>query len=497
MIKEGNNVDLAIPSEYLESSNELCDLLLRRIEKDAVGISYHTTKVRKATVKRIRPILDGIGIYKLKQLEDTEVQWTLRAAVAKALDAGELGRGGTPDTYLTSFVTLCGRVGLGDSEVKHLKGILRQSYKDAEIQQIPKVSWRPEMVGNIIKTGHEWLLSKPVKNKGNHWSYVDLPVGYRNIPLSPKRLARVLAWAGLQITTGARSGAINRIRRRDITEDSVTWRVRKGIRKTIPQTTSIPESIRPLLKLILNSELDPNDFLFNVPKGKFSEDRQTKADLRVLLLTSGIPEHLGRTGLHGARSAMVEANRIAGVAPSLVGPALGHRDSSTADRHYAEAGRKKNAEFARDTYHRAIESYFAIPPEWKFENNEIPWNKVPSHMIKQDPLDMGPMLSVEMNGRSDEGLKGLWRLRYVLVKEDDDESDWWFEGWRRYGAYESSQGDVLIPWYKQLEPAKYQHLWLSQGGMHKLWVVGLPGFEPESVRPKRTSIDQTNPQALW
>ena len=27
-------------------------------------------------------------------------------------------------------------------------------------------------------------------------------------------------------------------------------------------------------------------------------------------------------------------------------------------------------------------------------------------------------------------------------------------------------------------------------------VVGLPGFEPESVRPKRTSIDQTNPQAL-
>ncbi len=26
-------------------------------------------------------------------------------------------------------------------------------------------------------------------------------------------------------------------------------------------------------------------------------------------------------------------------------------------------------------------------------------------------------------------------------------------------------------------------------------MVGLPGFEPESVRPKRTSIDQTNPQA--
>ena len=31
---------------------------------------------------------------------------------------------------------------------------------------------------------------------------------------------------------------------------------------------------------------------------------------------------------------------------------------------------------------------------------------------------------------------------------------------------------------------------------HIFLVVGLPGFEPESVRPKRTSIDQTNPQAL-
>tara|TARA_B100000287_G_scaffold298864_1_gene282072 strand:- start:139 stop:366 length:228 start_codon:yes stop_codon:yes gene_type:complete len=27
-------------------------------------------------------------------------------------------------------------------------------------------------------------------------------------------------------------------------------------------------------------------------------------------------------------------------------------------------------------------------------------------------------------------------------------------------------------------------------------VVGLPGFEPGSIAPKATSIDQTNPQAL-
>ena len=469
MIEDENNTDLTIPSEYLESSNELCGLLLERIENDSVSISPHTTKNRKASVKKIRPILDGIGIYKLSQLEDTEVQWMLRNAVAEALDAGDLGRGGTPDTHLTNFVTLCGRVGLSDSEVKHLKGVFRQSYKDAEIEEIPKISWSPEMVVDIIKTAHNWLISKPVKNNRNHITYPDLPKGHKNLHLSQIRMVRVLAWAGLQITTGARSGAINRIRRKDITEDSVTWRVRKGIRKTMPQTTTIPESIRPLIKPILNLNLDEDDFLFNVPKGKFSEDSQTKGDLRSLLLASGIPEHLGRTGLHGARSALVEANRKAGVAPSLVGPALGHRDSRTAEIHYSEAGRKKNAESARDTYHRAIESQFTIHPEWKFEDEEITWNKVPSMMITQDPLDMGPMLSVEHDGPDEKGLKGLWRLRYVLVKEDDDGSDWWFEGWRRYGAYESSQGDVLIPWHKELVSRKFKHLWLSHGGMHKLW----------------------------
>ena len=200
-----------------------------------------------------------------------------------------------------------------------------------------------------------------------------------------------------------------------------------------------------------------------------SEDCQTKSDLRALLLASGIPQHLGRTGLHGARSAMVEANRKAGNAASVVGPALGHRDSRTAEIHYSEVGRKKNADSARDTYHRALESQFVTPPEWKFEDKEIPWNKLPSSQIRQDPLDLGPFLSVEHDRPNEDGLKGLWRLRYVLVKEDDDGSDWWFEGWRRYGAYESSQGDVVIPWHKQLGEGKNQYLWLSQGGMHKLW----------------------------
>ena len=333
MIKEGNNVNLAVPSEYLENSNELCDLFNERIENDSVGLSPYTVKNRKASVKKMRPILDAIGIYKLNQLQELEVLIELRRAVGKALSAGKLGRGGTPDTHISNFITLCGRVGLPNSDVQNLKGILKQSYKDADIEETPKVSWDAEMIGNIIRTSHEWLASKPVKNKGNHWSYIDLPYGYRNVPLSPTRFARVLAWAALQMTTGARAGAINRIRRRDITKDSVTWKIRKGRRKTQPETSFIPESIQPLLKPILKLDLEANDFLFNVPKGDISEDCQTKSDLRALLLASGIPQHLGRTGLHGARSAMVEANRKAGNAASVVGPALGHRDTRTAEIH--------------------------------------------------------------------------------------------------------------------------------------------------------------------
>ena len=51
-------------------------------------------------------------------------------------------------------------------------------------------------------------------------------------------------------------------------------------------------------------------------------------------------------------------------------------------------------------------------------------------------------------------LSALWDVRYCG---------------KGYGAYESSQGDVLIPWHKELGSMKYKHLWLCKGGMHKLW----------------------------
>ena len=36
---------------------------------------------------------------------------------------------------------------------------------------------------------------------------------------------------------------------------------------------------------------------------------------------------------------------------------------------------------------------------------------------------------------------------------------------------------------------------VAQPRRHGIEVVGLPGFEPGSIAPKATSIDQTNPQA--
>ena len=39
------------------------------------------------------------------------------------------------------------------------------------------------------------------------------------------------------------------------------------------------------------------------------------------------------------------------------------------------------------------------------------------------------------------------------------------------------------------------HTPVAQPRRHGNEVVGLPGFEPGSIAPKATSIDQTNPQA--
>ena len=39
------------------------------------------------------------------------------------------------------------------------------------------------------------------------------------------------------------------------------------------------------------------------------------------------------------------------------------------------------------------------------------------------------------------------------------------------------------------------HAAMAQPRRHGKQVVGLPGFEPGSIAPKATSIDQTNPQA--
>ena len=58
---------------------------------------------------------------------------------------------------------------------------------------------------------------------------------------------------------------------------------------------------------------------------------------------------------------------------------------------------------------------------------------------------------------------------YVLVKEKDDGSDWWFDGWRRYGAFESVLDDVVIPWHSLASNRKCTPLWLSRGGMATKW----------------------------
>ena len=76
--------------------------------------------------------------------------------------------------------------------------------------------------------------------------------------------------------------------------------------------------------------------------------------------------------------------------------------------------------------------------------------------------------------------------------------------WRHHAASvcrrcESNVGDLFV----YLRGSAGEKCWLRKGDLHARWLrsraaemVGPPGFEPGSNRPKRSSIDQTNPRAL-
>ena len=145
----------------------------------------------------------------------------------------------------------------------------------------------------------------------------------------------------------------------------------------------------------------------------------------------------------------------------------------------------------------ALSAALADQPEWKYENDEpIAWTRLPPWALTEDPLNLGPALKVDLldqdypEGVDTSALKCLWRMRYVLVKEDDDGSDWWADGWRRYGAFESFLNDVVIPWHTQTTTSTYRPLWLFRGGMAEKWwacldlnqSLGTPGGDPAPLR---------------
>ncbi len=459
--------ELKLPAVYSDGSNELCDALLEQVAADAPGIAAATERNRRQSIGKVRPILDRIGLYSLDQLSDLDVQWALRSAVSEALASGELGRGGTPDTHLRNFITVCTRLGLPDDERRHISGIFRQAFRAAEIEDTGRFEGTPELAAQVIQTGLTWLESVPTQDAGYHWVHADLPPGYQGRPLSPKRLARVLAWLAIQTSSGARSGDVNLVRRRDLTPERVTWRVRKGRKKTKRMSRPIIEPCRPLLGPILELVTDPDAYLFNVPKGPESEDTTTRCDLKALLIAAGIPSHNGRHGLHWIRSALVESARRAGIEASSAGAALGHRDPTTASKHYSEVGDRIGGEAATAAYQDSITDLLAPSPEYEMgdESGASSWGAM---------------------GVEGAPLAGAWRFIPVLIP-DPEMSD----GIASYLGYESNVGDLFV----YLRGSGGRMTWLRKGDLHARWLrkeasemVGPPGFEPGSIRPLESIV---------
>ena len=458
-----------ISDEFLdEGPSQLEVVLLEALDRDRVGMADKTWRNHRQAIRKIIPQLENAGIFTLEQLTDTDALLALRESLSLSIQDGSLGSAGTVEAYTGKFASRCASAGLSDSDTKRIRGTFRQARKEAS--QVREVE--PELtehhIRSLVDTMHSWL-DHPTEirgRKGRGGTDVEVMVGiygYKGRQLTPLRRDRALGLAALQLSGSIRTGSALVMTRGDVQGERVRFMLKKGRVDPEMREFDIHPSQMIFLAPLLERFPNPGDRLFS------KQSDQVGADLRALMIQAGIPEHHGRLGLHRVRKAFFKANYDAGLSASEASAGLGN-SPMVAERAYATHTRRDRGRKSREAWMDALTAALEEPPEWKFEDEPIPWNKLPPWSSTEDPLNLGPALSVDLPEGSDtSGLKCLWRMRYVVVKEKDDGSDWWFDGWRRYGAFESVLDDVVIPWHSLGSSRKCTPLWLSRGGMANKW----------------------------
>ncbi len=477
MTQDENGSGYTLPAAYSDEGFSFLELVLReRVERDSPFWTYSTLKGNRQALNRILPIAEHVGAYTLEQLGQPDLLLEFRTSLSEVIVESGLAPG-TWAEYIAKFGARCAAAGMAEDAHKRLCGAMKQARKMAKqpIETEPELT--PEHLRSILSVMSAWAEAPtriPVRRGGSKEPVCyTLPAGYQGRPMTGLRRDRVLAFAAFQLSGALRTSSVIELLRKHVRGRTVRFMVVKGRVDPLWDTFDLSPVLEPFAQPLLRRVTDDEARLFN------RTSSIVQGDLRVLLLEAGIPEHYGRTGLHRVRKALVKSNYDAGLSAAEASAGLTNTPG-VAEKSYAVHTRGDQAKRSRQAWLDLISEATTDPPEWRFEGEGMAWNALPSWARVIDPLDLGPGLLADLpEGTDTSSLHCLWRMRYVQVQEDDDGSDWWEDGWRRYACYESVQGDVVIPWHTRTGTAKNPNggltvstmkpLWLQHGGMHSRW----------------------------
>jgi len=498
MTEKPNEDGFLISEEFLdEGPSPLERVLLDALDRDRVGMADKTWRNHRQAIRKIVPHIEHAGIFTLDQLTDSDALLALRVTLREAIKAGIVGSPGTVESYTGKFATRCASAGLSPEDTARLRGTLRQARKGAMKAREVEPELTHQHLRDLNSTMESWL-NHPTEVRGRVGSRgTDAEVlvgitGYRERPVTALRRDRVLGFAALQLSGALRTGSVLEILRGDVRGRHVRFLLTKGHIDPTVKTFDIHSEMVRFVTPLLERFPNPEDRLFP------TKAHQVSGDLRALMLQAKIPEHHGRLGLHRVRKSFIKANYDAGRSAAEASAGLGN-SPAVAEKSYGIHTRADQDDRSRQAWMDTMSAALVDPPDWKWDDESFEpqaWERLHPWYSTTDPLNLGPAMLIDLPVSMDpSAFRSLWRLRYVWVAEDDDGSDWWVEGWRRYGCYESIQGDVVIAMHTKTGTAKhpdnpltvstYRPLWLRRGGMHRAWMVGLPGFEPESRHPSR------------
>ncbi len=474
-----NNTDFLLPKGYVDDEeSNLESILINALELDRVGMAEKTFKNHRQSIRKMIPVCEKVGIYTLENLLHSDALNSLRNALRDEIKSGNLGSPSTVEAYTGKFAQRCESAGLSRIDADRLRGAFRQARKGAMQPREIEPEFTSEHLKSLYTEMESWLDAPTVMKGRVGKAGIDVEVldgieGYQGKNVTLLTRDRVLAFMAFQISGAIRTGSVLQIKRGDVSGYSVRYLLTKGKIDPTPSSFNIHPDLYKFVTPLLERFPRNEDRLF--PRGGGSVTNH----LRALMLNAGIPEHYGRLGLHRVRKSFIKANYESGVTAGEASAGLGNTPG-VAERSYATHTRSSQANKSRQAWMDALSETLVDPPEWKFEDNGIPWNRLPDWASKEDPFDSMGIKYDLSEGTDTSELKCMWRLRYVLVKQDDDGSDWWENGWRRYGAYESVMNDVVIPWHTHvgmkrthylngMNVSAYKPLWLNRGGMAEKW----------------------------